>query len=52
MKRIFSVLLALAMLLSVVSAMAEGQTEYTIIGGQSALSPGYKDNVILNQLKE
>ena len=52
MKRIFSVLLALAMLLSVVSAMAEGQTEYTIIGGQSALSPGYKDNVILNQLQE
>ena len=53
MKRILSIALALALLLSLVSvsALAE-QTEYTIIGGQSALSPGYQNNVILNQLQE
>lgn len=28
------------------------QTEFAIMGGQSALSPGYDDNVVLNQLKE
>ncbi len=54
MKRIFTVLLALAMLLAVISvpAMAEGQTEFVIMGGQSALSPGYQNNVVLNQLME
>lgn len=52
MKRIFSVILALAMMLSLVSvsAMAEDQTSFTIMGGQSALSPGYADNKVLNQL--
>ncbi len=28
------------------------QTEFAMMGGQSALSPGYDDNVVLNQLKE
>ena len=52
MKRLLSIALALAMLLSLVSvsAMAEGQTSFTIMGGQSALSPGYADNKVLNQL--
>ena len=42
MKRLLSVLLALALVLSLVtvSALAEGQTNYVIMGGQSALSPG------------
>ena len=54
MKRILTAMLTLAMLLAMISvpAMAEGQTNYTIIGGQSALSPGYNDNVVLNQLQE
>ena len=52
MKRIFSVILALAMMLSLVSvsALADDQTSFTIMGGQSALSPGYADNNVLNQL--
>ena len=28
------------------------QTEFTILGGQSALSPGYTDNEVLNKLQE
>ena len=28
------------------------QTEFSIMGGQSALSPGYDNNVVLNQLQE
>ena len=28
------------------------QTEFTIIGGQSALSPGYADNQVLNEMQE
>ncbi|MBE5891482.1 MAG: extracellular solute-binding protein [Lachnospiraceae bacterium] len=28
------------------------QTEFTIVGGQSALSPGYDDNVVLNSLMD
>ncbi|MCR5640694.1 MAG: extracellular solute-binding protein [Lachnospiraceae bacterium] len=28
------------------------QTEFTIVGGQSALSPGYDDNVVLNKMME
>ena len=54
MKRILSIIMALAMILSLasVSAVADEQTSYVIMGGQSALSPGYKDNVVLNQLLE
>lgn len=32
--------------------MNTDQTEFTIMGGQSALSPGYTDNEILNKLQE
>ena len=28
------------------------QTEFTIIGGQSALSPGYSDNQVLNEMQD
>ncbi|MCI8542584.1 MAG: sugar ABC transporter substrate-binding protein, partial [Lachnospiraceae bacterium] len=28
------------------------QTEFAIMGGQGALSPGYDNNVVLNQLQE
>src|SRR5699024_999220 len=28
------------------------QTDFTIIGGQGALSPGYADNQVLNQMQE
>ena len=31
---------------------ATDQTEFTIIGGQSALSPGYENNEVLNALQE
>ena len=32
--------------------MDTDQTEFTIIGGQSALSPGYDNNEVLNQLQD
>ena len=32
--------------------MDTDQTEFTIIGAQSALSPGYEDNEVLNKLQE
>ena len=51
MKRIFALILALALAAFAIPAMAE-QTEYVIMGGQSALSPGYADNTVLNQLCE
>ena len=51
MKRIFALVLALALLAFAVPAMAE-QTDFVIMGGQSALSPGYADNVVLNQLMQ
>ena len=50
MKRIFALLLALAIVAFAVPAMAE-QTEFTIIGGQSAMSPGYQDNEVLNKMQ-
>jgi len=54
MKRIFAMILALALLLVAASvpAMADDQTNFVIMGGQSALSPGYSDNVVLAQLME
>ena len=54
MKRILTVVLALAMLMSMVSvsAMADDQTSFVIMGAQSALSPGYQDNVVLKQMME
>ena len=33
-------------------AADENQTNFVIMGGQSALSPGYKDNEVLNKLAE
>ena len=51
MKRIIALILTLMLAVVAIPAMAE-QTEYVIMGGQSALSPGYKDNVVLNQLME
>ena len=51
MKRIIALILTLMLAMVAIPAMAE-QTEYVIMGGQSALSPGYKDNVVLNQLME
>ncbi|MCR4882049.1 MAG: extracellular solute-binding protein [Clostridiales bacterium] len=54
MKRLMSVMLAMAMLLTMisVSAMADDQTSFVIMGAQSALSPGYKDNEVLNKMME
>ncbi len=49
MKRVIALILALMLAMVAIPAMAE-QTEYTIMAGQSALSPGYKDNEVMNQL--
>ena len=55
MKKLVSVILCLAMLLSTMaiipSASAE-QTEFYIIGGMSSLSSGYDSNTVLNELQE
>ena len=64
--RLFALLLALALLCAVLSgcggsgsAASAGepstdtdQTSFTIMGGQSALSPGYTDNEVLKKLQE
>lgn len=67
MKKIIALVLAMAMALSLAacggsksgdsSTPAEAnsntdQTEFSIIGAQSALSPGYEDNEVLNALQE
>lgn len=62
-KKVISVLLVSAMFLSMTACGTKGgdkkiaevnentdQTEFTIVGGQSALSPGYEDNEVLNSL--
>ena len=51
MKRIIALILTLMLAMAAIPAMAE-QTSYVIMGGQSALSPGYQDNVVLHQLME
>lgn len=57
-KRIVSVLLVGTMLMSLTAcggsrtAKDENQKDFTVVGGQSALSPGYKDNEVLNSLME
>ena len=63
MKRILSLLLALAMLLALCACGAPSaasdepnfdteQTSFDILGGQSALSPGYDENTVLNEMQE
>ncbi|HIS51594.1 MAG TPA: extracellular solute-binding protein [Candidatus Onthomonas avicola] len=63
MKRILSLLLALAMLLALCACGAPSaasdepnfdteQTNFDILGGQSALSPGYDENTVLNEMQE
>ena len=65
-KKLTALLLALVMVLSLTACgggskseggdaaegEAETQTEFTIMGGMSAMSPGYQDNEVLNQLQE
>ncbi|MCD8367437.1 MAG: extracellular solute-binding protein [Clostridiales bacterium] len=65
-KKLLALLLATAMACSLLtgcggssdSGTSDGdgeaatQTEFDIVGGQSALSPGYDDNEVLNQLQE
>lgn len=51
MKKIVSLLLAVALLLSLISvSAAEGQTEFSILSGISALSGGYDDNPVLKEM--
>ena len=53
MKKLVSLALAAMMLLSLVSfASAEGQTDFIILSGISALSGGYDNNPVLNQMQE
>ena len=53
MKKIVSILLAVMMALSLASfAQAEGQTEFIVLSGISALSGGYDGNPVLQQLQE
>ena len=53
MKKLVSLILSLMMLLSLVSfASADEQTEFNILSGISALSGGYENNPVLNELQE
>jgi putative aldouronate transport system substrate-binding protein len=66
MKKLISLIMAMAMVLSLAACGSNAgdssepsvandntdQTEFTIIGGMSAMSPGYDDNEVLNQLQE
>ncbi len=53
MKKLVSVILTLAMLLSLASfASAEDQTDFIVLSGISALSGGYNDNPVLNEMQE
>ena len=53
MKKLVSVFLALLMLLSLASvSTAEGQTEFIVLSGISALSTGYDNNPVLLDLQE
>lgn len=58
-KKVVAVLMALSMVASLTAcgqsktSTADGdQTSFRIVGGQSALSPGYDDNVVLNELMD
>ena len=64
MKKLIALLLVLVMALSLTAcgggdkdkggdaAEGETQTEFTVMGGMSAMSPGYQDNEVLNKLQE
>ena len=53
MKKLVSIVLAVMMLLSLVpAALAEGQTEFNVLSGISALSGGYENNTVLNAMQE
>ena len=53
MKKLVSIVLAMALLLSLVSvASAEGQTEFNVLSGISALSAGYENSEVLNAMQE
>ena len=55
MKKLVSVILCLAMLLStmaIIPSASADQTEFYIIGGMSSLSSGYDSNTVLNELQE
>ena len=53
MKKLLSLALVAMMILSVVSfASAEGQTEFNVLSGISALSGGYDNNPVLNTMME
>ena len=53
MKKLVSILLALMMILALVPfAAAEGQTEFFVLTGISALSGGYDNNPVLNAMQE
>ena len=57
-KKVVSGILIATMLMSLTACGGgtakkdENQTDFTIVGGQSALSPGYDDNEVLNSLME
>ena len=53
MKKFTALLLALMLTLSLVSfASAEGQTDFKVLSARSALSGGYDNNPVLNQMQE
>ncbi len=60
MKKALSLLLAVLMLMSVLTACGgndqsevnENQTEFNVVSGISALSGGYEENVVLNEMME
>ncbi len=57
-KKVVSMVLAAAMVMSMTACGGnkvtkdENQKDFTVVGGQSALSPGYDDNEVLNALME
>ena len=53
MKKLVSILLAMMMILSLASvSTAEGQTEFIVLSGISALSTGYDNNPVLLDMQE
>ena len=55
-KKVVSLVMIATMLMSMTACGGgtakrdENQTDFTVVGGQSALSPGYDDNEVLNKL--